>query len=67
VSNVGGAAVADGRRCAALAERVTTRLAAETGAAVRVLLTGGDAPRLRTALAQPFEEIENLVLRGLTV
>ncbi len=50
---------------AALAARVTARLELEAGAAVRVLLTGGDAPRLRTALVQPFTEIEDLVLRGL--
>ncbi|MBK1694319.1 type III pantothenate kinase [Chromatium weissei] len=51
----------------ALAERVRMQLTEATGATVRVLLTGGDAPRLRTALVEPFEEIEDLVLRGLIV
>ncbi|MBV5309175.1 type III pantothenate kinase [Chromatium okenii] len=63
------AAVAAGsvQAIAALAERLAERLAAETGATVRILLTGGDAPRLRAAFSQPFIEIEDLVLRGLTV
>lgn len=62
-----GAAVASGsvQAIAALAGRLYDRLAEQAGATPRLLLTGGDAERLRPVLDRPFEEIPDLVLRGL--
>lgn len=62
-----GAAVAAGsvQALAALADRLHDRLAVESGETPRLLLTGGDAERLRPALDRPFVEIPDLVLRGL--
>lgn len=62
-----GAAVAAGsvQALAALAGRLFDRLAVESGEVPRLLLTGGDAERLRLALDRPFVEIPDLVLRGL--
>ena len=62
-----GAAVAAGsvQAIAALAGRLFDRLAEQTGATPRLLLTGGDAERLRSVLDRPFQEIPDLVLRGL--
>lgn len=50
---------------AALAERLFDRLAERSGTTPRLLLTGGDAQRLCPALERPFQEIPDLVLRGL--
>jgi type III pantothenate kinase len=49
----------------ALAGRLYDRLAADTGSAPRLLLTGGDAERLRAGLDRPFEHVPQLVLLGL--
>ncbi len=51
---------------AALAERLHARLARQTGAAPRLLLTGGDAERLAAALQLPADHLPDLVLRGLS-
>lgn len=62
-----GAAVAAGsvQAIAALAGRLYDRLADQSGTVPRLLLTGGDAERLRSVLDRPFQEIPDLVLRGL--
>ncbi|AFL72740.1 type III pantothenate kinase [Thiocystis violascens] len=62
-----GTAVAAGsvQAIAALARRLLDRLTEQAGATPRLLLTGGDAQRLRSALDRPFQEIPDLVLRGL--
>ena len=62
-----GTAVAAGsvQALSALADRLFDRLAVESGDTPRLLLTGGDAERLRLALDRPFVEIPDLVLRGL--
>lgn len=62
-----GAAVAAGsvQALGALASRLYDRLADESGTVPCLLLTGGDAQRLRLALDRPVTEIPDLVLRGL--
>jgi type III pantothenate kinase len=62
-----GAAVAAGsvQAIAALASRLYDRLAGLAGVSPRLLLTGGDAQRLESALDRPFLTIPDLVLRGL--
>ncbi|MBK1716560.1 type III pantothenate kinase [Thiocystis violacea] len=63
------AAVAAGsvQALVALAARLYDRLAEESGGAPRLILTGGDAQRLRAHLDRPFDEIPDLVLRGLAL
>lgn len=62
-----GTAVAAGsvQALGALADRLFDRLAETAGAQPRLLLTGGDAERLRPALGRPCQEVPDLVLRGL--
>lgn len=65
-----GAAVRGGAlaAAAALIERTAARLGRESGGPVRVLLTGGDAPRLeREVAAEGVEAAPDLVLDGLAV
>lgn len=64
-----GSAVRAGARFASagLVERVVTTLEQRFGKPPRVLLTGGDAERLRAALSQPAENYPDLVLRGLVI
>lgn len=50
---------------AALLERLYRRLAQDTGAAPKLLLTGGDAERLAAACDIPAELVPELVLEGL--
>ncbi len=52
---------------AALTARLHDRLAREAGEPPRLILTGGDAERLRAQLERPFDEIPDLVLRGLAL
>jgi len=62
-----GTAVAAGsvQALGALADRLFDRLAEQSGAQPRLLLTGGDAERLRPALGRPCQEVPDLVMRGL--
>jgi type III pantothenate kinase len=50
---------------AALAERLSRRLAEHTAGEPRLILTGGDAERLAAAIQLPVEHIPDLALRGL--
>jgi type III pantothenate kinase len=52
---------------AALVERLRRRLTAAAGGPSTVLLTGGDAERLRPALEEPVRVEPDLVLRGLAL
>jgi len=52
---------------AALADRAFAELARRTHQTPRILLTGGDAERLRPELAHPAEIVPDLVLAGLAV
>lgn len=49
----------------ALAERLLRRLEQQTGAAPRLILTGGDAERLSTLFDIPLEQHPDLVMKGL--
>ncbi len=62
-----GAAVAAGsvQAIAAVAARLYDRLGDEADETPQLVLTGGDAERLRAALERPFEESPHLVLLGL--
>ncbi|NKN32410.1 type III pantothenate kinase [Marichromatium bheemlicum] len=62
-----GTAVAAGSLQAVLgvATRLYDQFAARIGTAPRLLLTGGDAPRLGPLLERPWEAVPDLVLRGL--
>jgi type III pantothenate kinase len=64
-----GAAVSAGaaHALAALVERAAAALARRAGAPASVLLTGGDAPRIRPLLALPATVAPDLVLHGLVV
>jgi type III pantothenate kinase len=63
------AAVAGGALNAAvgLIERVSEQMAAELGATVQRLITGGDAERLLSYLGQRYKLVPNLVLEGLAI
>lgn len=52
---------------AALAERLYRRLAEQTAATPRLLVTGGDAERLLAALPECAELVPDLVLQGLAM
>jgi type III pantothenate kinase len=52
---------------AALADRALVEFAAATGAAPRLLLTGGDAQVLEPYLSEPAEIVPELVLTGLAI
>ena len=52
---------------AALAERLLRQLAAEAGAEPILLLTGGDAERLRPRLQVDSVLVPDLVLQGLSL
>jgi type III pantothenate kinase len=52
---------------AALAERLLARLAATAGQTPTLLLTGGDAERLRPSIAAPLRVAPDLVLEGLSL
>ncbi|KXX65880.1 type III pantothenate kinase [Marichromatium gracile] len=62
-----GAAVAAGSLQAVLgvATRLYDQFVSRTGETPRLLLTGGDAPRLAGQLDRPWEAVPDLVLRGL--
>ncbi|NEV65144.1 type III pantothenate kinase [Thiorhodococcus minor] len=62
-----GPAVAAGsiHALAALATRLFDRLAVEAGRQPSLILTGGDAERIRPALDQPSELVPDLVLQGM--
>lgn len=62
-----GPAVAAGslHALAALTGRLYDRLAAEAGQQPELILTGGDAERIRPALDQPSELVPDLVLQGV--
>jgi type III pantothenate kinase len=64
-----GSAVAAGsiQAPAALAERLYDRLADQTGAVPTLVLTGGDAARLRPAIHRPLVLHPDLVLQGLAL
>ncbi len=55
------------RMLAALADRSVEEFSERVGVAPRVLLTGGDAPRLRPLLRHFAEVIPDLVLAGLAI
>jgi type III pantothenate kinase len=52
---------------AALADRALAEFATATGAAPRLILTGGDAHLLEPHLSQPAEIVPELVLTGLAI
>ncbi len=62
-----GDAIASGavNALAGAVERVAAYLQESTGAAPRVLLSGGDAPLLEARLGLPLSVVDNLVLEGL--
>ncbi|WP_043752654.1 type III pantothenate kinase [Imhoffiella purpurea] len=62
-----GSAIAAGsvQAVAALADRLFEHLAHEAGAEPSMLLSGGDADRIASAIQAPCEMVPDLVLRGL--
>lgn len=48
-------------------ERILNEYRARLGPRMKILLTGNDAPAVLSKLAQPAEEIPDLVLRGLAI
>jgi type III pantothenate kinase len=52
---------------AAALDQLVTRLAGESVPRPKVLITGGDAPTLVTAMRTPTEHHPDLVLEGLAV
>lgn len=64
VSGIAAGCVLSG---AGLVEKCLAELRRESGAAIQLVLTGGDAPAIGGHLSIPFQSDETIVLRGLLV
>jgi type III pantothenate kinase len=63
----GAVAAGSVQALAALAERLSDRLMAEAHALPELILTGGDADQLLTAIGRPARHEPNLILQGLAL